>query len=103
MIPGRAGVALPREGRVRAPCLIVSSRRSPDVRHVTIPPMRSHRRSTAAALLLFASLVLATAACTGGDDDDAAPSTDSTAAGTTVEWPQAIDPAAATDAFWVVW
>jgi len=65
--------------------------------------MRSHRRSTAAALLLSASLVLATAACTGGDDDDAAPSTDSTAAGTTVEWPQAIDPATATDAFWVVW
>ncbi|MGY4643475.1 hypothetical protein [Cellulomonas sp. URHB0016] len=69
--------------------------------------MRSHRRSTAAAtLLLSASLVLATAACTGGGDDadaDAAPSTDATAAGTTLEWPKAIDPATSTDAFWVVW
>ncbi|GIG19537.1 hypothetical protein Cch01nite_02610 [Cellulomonas chitinilytica] len=66
--------------------------------------MRPHRRSTAAALLLSASLVLATAACTGGGDDaDDAPPSSPTAAGTTVEWPTAIDPATTTDAFWVVW
>jgi hypothetical protein len=67
--------------------------------------MRSHRRSTAAALLLSAALVLGTAACTGGGDDgtDAAPSTGASAAGTTLDWPKAIDPAATTEPFVVVW
>jgi|GEM_PF-847750 len=66
--------------------------------------MRSHRRSTAAALLLSAALVLGTAACTGGGDDgaDAAPSTDASA-GTTIDWPKAVDPAATTEPFVVVW
>ena len=53
---------------------------------------------------MLSAALLGTAACTGGGgDDDASSETDASAAATTPAWPTAIDPAATTDPFFVVW
>ncbi len=64
--------------------------------------MRQSPRTAAAALVLAAAVTLGTAACTGSADDTTTPDGGDGSA-PTIAWPTAIDPAAAGEAFWVVW